>query len=309
MIVLARNFGQLGNRLCLSAHLIAAAREYGVTLLNPSFAEYAQYFTATADDLWCRYPALESIPAPGLSPGSAQSRAPRNHSPSDFRRKLAYHSVYLGTRVMTHLRMNRYPAHIIQLRGEQSCDLSGDLFRKLATSRRPLLLSGWGFRSRHLVDKHIEAIREHFQIIPEHRQSVDRLIRPLRQQADRLIGIHIRHGDYADWEGGKYFYSVADYVAIMRRIRTRLANQRIAFLVCGNATLNRDDFGDLDVHFGTGHLIEDLYAFADTDYLIGPPSTYTRWASLYGGVPLEHVEQLDQELKLSGLQTDLNRVA
>jgi hypothetical protein len=301
MIVLARNFGQLGNRLCLSAHLIAAAREYGVTFLNPSFAEYAQYFTATFDDLWCRYPALESTPAPGA--------ALRNRSPSRFRRKLAYHSVYLGTRVMTHLRMNRYPAHIIQLRGEQTCDLSGDLFRELATSRRPLLLSGWNFRSRHLVDKHIEAIREHFQIIPEHRQSVDRLIGPLRQKADRLIGIHIRHGDYAQWEGGKYFYPVADYVAIMRRIRERLPNQRIVFLVCGNAIMNRDDFGDLNVHFGTGHLIEDLYAFADTDYLIGPPSTYTRWASLYGGVPLEHVEHLDQELKLSGLQADLSHVA
>ncbi|MGB7324862.1 MAG: hypothetical protein WBD31_08310, partial [Rubripirellula sp.] len=41
MIVIARNFGQLGNRLLLSANLIAAAREHGVQLLNPSFAGYA----------------------------------------------------------------------------------------------------------------------------------------------------------------------------------------------------------------------------------------------------------------------------
>ena len=53
VIVIVRNFGQLGNRLLLSAHLIAAAREYGVTLVNPSFAEYAQYFPSTASD-WPR---------------------------------------------------------------------------------------------------------------------------------------------------------------------------------------------------------------------------------------------------------------
>ena len=125
MIVLTRNFGQLGNRLCLSAHLIAAAREYGVTLLNPSFAEYAQYFSATAEDLWCRYPRRESASELELSPGSTRL----SRGPSPLGRKLTYHSVYLGTRVMTHLRMNGFPAHIIQLIGEQSCDLAGASFR------------------------------------------------------------------------------------------------------------------------------------------------------------------------------------
>lgn len=56
MIVVGHRFGQLGNRLILSAHLMAAAREYGVGLSNLAFAEYAHLFQGTASDLWCRFP-------------------------------------------------------------------------------------------------------------------------------------------------------------------------------------------------------------------------------------------------------------
>jgi hypothetical protein len=36
---------------------------------------------------------------------------------------------------------------------------------------------------------------------------------------------------------------------------------------------------------GPGHFIEDLYALASCDYIIGPPSTFSQWASFYGNVP------------------------
>ena len=36
---------------------------------------------------------------------------------------------------------------------------------------------------------------------------------------------------------------------------------------------------------GPGTEIGDLYSLAACDYIIGPPSTYTQWASFYGQVP------------------------
>ena len=171
------------------------------------------------------------------------------------------------------------------------------------------MVSGWGFRSRPLVEKHLDAIRQHFEIIPTHRQQVDQLIGDLRDQADVLIGVHIRHGDYARWEGGKYYYPVAKYVDVMRQIRQRLSGRRHAFLVCGNTDLRRDDFGDLNVRFGTGHLIEDMYSFAETDFLVGPPSTYTKWASLYGDVPLEFIEGANHDPRLENLPAGSSRAA
>ncbi|WP_146598936.1 hypothetical protein [Novipirellula aureliae] len=60
MIVLTQKYGQLGNRLRLISHLIAAAEENQATLYCPAFSDYADLFPATAKDLWCRYPELPS---------------------------------------------------------------------------------------------------------------------------------------------------------------------------------------------------------------------------------------------------------
>ena len=57
-------------------------------------------------------------------------------------------------------------------------------------------------------------------------------------------------------------------------------------------------FGDLQVHFGPGHIVEDMYAMAEADLLIGPPSTYTGWASFYGKVPLVVMESADDSVEI-----------
>ena len=287
VIVITRNFGQLGNRLLLSAHLISAAREYGVTLVNPSFAEYARYFPTTADDLWCRYPSVSS------------SSDRSSNSPSSLRRNATYKAIYLTARLMWHLRMTRFPVNIIRLGKQDSFDLASTEFERLAKSRIPLLVSGWEIRSETLLEKHSDAVRDHFQILPKHRANVDELIRVIRQRADVLIGVHIRHGDYARFENGRYFYSIQQYVAAMRRIEDQLRGHSIAFLVCGNTQFDRRDFRGLDVHFGTGHLIEDMYSFAEADLLVGPPSTFTLWASFYGQTPLQFMETSEQAFDLS----------
>ena len=282
MIMMTRKYGQLGNRLMLSAHLIAAAREYGVTFWNPAFADYAGYFPSTCGDPWCRYPVVDRV---------ERSDRPL---PSTWHRGLIYTSTYLSARTLSHLRLTRFPAHVIRLRGEDPCDLASESFASLAKSSRPLLLSGWKFRSRPLLEKHADVVREFFRIFPENENRVGQVIDRARQQTDMLVGVHIRHGDYAKWLGGRYFYSIPEYRDAMQRIADHLGTKRVTFFVCGNAKLRAEDFGGLNVHFGTGHLIEDMYAFAQTDWLIGPPSTFTGWASFYGGVPLTYMHTSDQ---------------
>ena len=58
-------------------------------------------------------------------------------------------------------------------------------------------------------------------------------------------------------------------------------------------------FNQFEVYTETGHLIEDLYCLAKCDYLMGPNSTYTSWASIYGNVPLCHLQEREQVLQLS----------
>lgn len=288
MIFLIRNFGQLGNRLLLASHLMAAAREYGVPFVNPAFAEYAKYFPATANDLLCRYPALD--PSKQAEP------------PSDRLRKFTYTSIYLSGKAVWMLQRVGFPGPVIRLGKNEICDLESDDFRRRAQSFLGVYVSGWLFRCPQLLTKHSQAIREHFEIQPIHRQRVTGLMQQVRRDVDYVVGIHIRHGDYAKFENGKYFFSIPRYVAVMNQVRQQLGD-RVAFLVCGNTPLNRSDFGDLNVHFGTGHLIEDMYAFAETDLLLGPPSTYTGWASFYGDTPLQFIDYPEQSFDIPALMS------
>lgn len=284
MIVIARNFGQLGNRLILSANLMAAALEYGVPLLNPSFARYASHFSSTRGDLWCRFPAA--------------SQAKTTVSP--YAREAVYRGVYLTGRTMSHLRLSGCPFHIVRISGDQRCDLTSDRFAGMARSRRPLLVSGWKFDAGPLLAKHSHAIRAHYSVLPEHQANIDALIKPMPSRSDIVVGVHVRQGDYAKFENGRYFYSIGQYAAAMRRIRDRLGQRQVAFLVCGNVAMKKQDFAGLDVTFGTGHLVEDLYALARTDALIGPPSTFTGWASFYGKVPLYSMQSADETFDTFG---------
>ena len=43
----------------------------------------------------------------------------------------------------------------------------------------------------------------------------------------------------------------------------------------------------------------DLYALSRCDYIIGPPSTFSQWASYYGHVPLRFLRWKGDEISMS----------
>lgn len=65
---------------------------------------------------------------------------------------------------------------------------------------------------------------------------------------------------------------------------------KVSFLVCSNEQLGKHEFPGLSLGFGPGFPVEDLYALANCDYVFGPPSTYSQWASFYGDTPLLHLD-------------------
>lgn len=293
MIVISGDFGQLGNRLTVFANLIAGACEHGLRIANPAFHGYAGYFEATQRDLWCRYPPRPSAwpPAPGLRR--------RLHRGTDVLRRYAR---------KFRNRTGRWPPllRVIDIGWRERCDVDGPEF--LALARRPglLIARGWLFRALGSFERHAETVRNFFTPVARHRRPVAALLGRLRRSADVVVGVHVRHGDYRQFLGGRYFLETAQYAALMRRMRALLAGRRVAFLVCSNAGQSAETLAGLDVTPGTGHELEDLYALASCDYLIGPPSTYTMWASFWGRVPLRFILDPDAPLRLEDFQVFRN---
>ena len=45
-------------------------------------------------------------------------------------------------------------------------------------------------------------------------------------------------------------------------------------------------------------MIEDVYALSQCDYILGPPSTFSMWASFIGDVPLRIVKYANENITL-----------
>ncbi|REJ67401.1 MAG: hypothetical protein DWQ31_11505 [Planctomycetota bacterium] len=263
-LIVARPLGRLCNQLFLFAHLIGFARESHTRIVNLAFARYAHYFVGTQGDPLVRYPRVRSRLACGGT------------------RRLAG----WGGRHLYSL-AKRLPGRFSLLRGsEQIVPLHGEAVAAALGERKPVVLQGETFRYDERVQQHTAAIREHLQLVPRHRDRVKETLERARRDCDVLIGAHIRQGDFRRWHGGRFHRSVAQFTATMEHTVSQFPNSRVAFLICSDEAVDASPFGDLQVHRSTGQIVEDLYALAGCDYLLGTPmSTYSMWASFYGNTP------------------------
>ena len=276
MVIIGNKSAQLGNRLVVFAHFLANAMEYRYRLWNPAFREYAAYFQSTCQDLMPGHPPRRTCL--GLL----------NPAPDALFNLVTRLSWFCTSR-----RVANSLVHVLNIQGAgdavgRNYDLGSDEFRLLRERTRFLIVQGWLFRDPVNLARHADRIRKFFAPIPLHAQNVDALIGRARADCDVLVGLHIRQGDYKTWLGGRHYHDTATYVRLARSLVALWPGKRVKFLVCSNGP---QDAALFPFAMGSGHLVEDMYSFAQCDFLLGPPSTYTAWASFYGSVPLYVIER------------------
>lgn len=278
MLVISAKSGQLGNRLLLFANFIAFAIENTLTVLNPAFEEYAEFFQGTAQNILCCYP-----PLPVLLPGNRKLR------------KFYYNlNSYLSEN-------GRF--HAVEIKRDKPFNWRDSNIAEQVKSKSIHFFKGWLFRDGWFVAetanlrKHGDAIRTYFQPLQKYQKNIAKLISNIRNKTDILIGIHIRQGDYQQHQNGRYFYQAEQYVKVMESAQMLFSDKKITFLICSNEKHEIHHFQHLSYVFGNNHIIEDMYALAECDYIIGPPSSYTMWASFYGERPLYMIRDVNKALE------------
>jgi len=128
-------------------------------------------------------------------------------------------------------------------------------------------------------------------------EKAESIINEIRKNADLVVGIHIRHGDYKTFYGGRYYYTLEEFHQFMLRIKELYHEKRVAFFISSNESFSVDIFDNcLCYRFGkepSGDML-DLYTLSLCDRILGPWSTYSRWASFIGEVPLCYIQSKDQ---------------
>jgi hypothetical protein len=290
LFVLALRTGRLANRLVLFANFIAFAEEHGHRLSNVTFHSYAHLFETTRRDIYCRYPVAKRRSLFDLLPGAA----------SVIRKtRIFYHATraacvtnerfhFFGRRVTT----------LLEIEGREVTLLDDPAIHETIAAAKTVFTYGWRFRAPDAVQKHAETIRAFFRPIEvvekNSRETTDRL----RQQANIVVGVHVRRGDYRGWKEGRFFFEVSRYAAWMREMAAQFPGGKVSFFVSSDEPRSRDEFGDLPVEIGLGPPVNDLWTLAQCDFIFGPPSTFSQWASFYGKVPLLHLCGNDDRIEV-----------
>ena len=129
-------------------------------------------------------------------------------------------------------------------------------------------------------------------------EKAQAMLSNIRQEADFVVGVHIRHGDYKTFFDGRYYYTLEEFHQFMLRIQALYKGQRVAFFISSNEAFDVSIFeGCRCYRFGkepSGDIL-DLYTLSLCNRILGPWSTYSRWASFIGDVPLCFIERKDQQ--------------
>lgn len=187
--------------------------------------------------------------------------------------------------------------------GNEVFNLQGDTYLRDAR-RKIVFMHGWEFRDQANLIKHRSTIKSLFVPDLQVLESVAECRLKAMNRAAVLVGVHVRRGDYARWQNGIYFYNDSVYRARMMDVERALKAQgkTAAFVICSNEVIDLGVFSPLQVTPGPGHAVADLYMLASCDLIMGPPSTYSLWASYHGGGKLLFIKDPHTEVCLADFE-------
>jgi hypothetical protein len=183
---------------------------------------------------------------------------------------------------------------------ENEYDISESSFLSLS-NKKIIIANGWLFLDYKALSRQADIIKKILKPNRNFITNIEYLKESEFKKYDQVVGVHLRKGDYSTFKDGQWLYSNADYAGFIKRLLAMklFKDKKLGFFLCSDEKIIEKDFTDLNVINSTGHFVEDLYLLSWCDFIIGPKSTYSGWASFYGNKPLLHI--VDKDMKFSEL--------
>lgn len=266
MIVLYNGYGNHSNRLFQNIHFEAFCIEEKIQFVNPSFADMQEYYVEPVEapkDIWASM--LKMRPA----------------------------------RVLSKMGFFR---NVVQF--NKSDDNNATVLRRYlqANGHRNVFVEGWGFKIQDLVYKYQDLFIKKYALKNKYYENNELYQTIMRLKSEKkaiLVGVHIRRGDYKSYKNGKYYFLDMTYEKYMSNLKNEIAN------VCGKAcTFIIFSTEPTSFNSGENMLVSNNAWYMDhllmskCDFLIGPPSTFTQWASYIGKTKYFHMTDDSGRIKI-----------
>ncbi len=165
-----------------------------------------------------------------------------------------------------------------------------------------VFLSGWYFR--HPLSQHRDYFQKRFCLQKKYyaNNKLCLLVQQLKSENYIICGLHARRGDYQIWEDGKYYFDWKVYEEKKQQIKALFApDTKLKFMVFSNEKAPEFINGH-DTIISEETWFMDHHLMGMCDYLLGPPSTFTMWASFIGGAKLSFLKSAEQKIKISDFE-------
>jgi Glycosyl transferase family 11 len=163
-------------------------------------------------------------------------------------------------------------------------------YHSLVMKSNILFCKGWHFRSYDTTLKYRSLYQKLFN--PSiNKKALDKLWLNNENDGSKIIGVHIRRGDYLSFLDGIYFYEDLVYIDKMKQLAA-LLNYKCRFIIFSNdhhLNISKFNCEFEKILVSNNSAVEDHYLMSKCDYIIGPPSTFSMWASYIGETLLYHI--------------------
>ena len=259
IIILTESYGNHSNRLFQAIHFEAYCIEHGHKFYNATFLDMGHLY-------------------PNIKTGWLSA------------------AISVLARLLNRRVLNRI-ARVVGAR--QDPHIVSDIER--ATKFPIVFVGGWNFRVHDLTEKFQNYFIEKYSIDKNLLLDIQLVAQIARWKLDNniVIGLHIRRGDYKTWQNGRYFYPDAVYERYVNLLSDLItaAGGRAKIVVFSNEATSIEE--RLDCELSKNEWYIDHFLMSQCDFLIGPPSTFTLWASYIGKTRYYHIENPSSAISLS----------
>lgn len=163
------------------------------------------------------------------------------------------------------------------------------------------VVDGWG--KRNLISpSDILILKEFFVIKKNVLEDVDTFYFNIKKEYDLIVGVHIRKGDYRTYKAGMLYHTDDEYAQKIIEINTLFPIEKVFYIICSNEDVDLSTLSACNISFSRlpfSDKMHDLYALIKSDYIFAAPSTFSRYASFMGKVPLALFEAKDKKITLN----------
>ena len=259
MVILYKRYGDKSNRLIQNIHFEAYCKHHDIEYHNIEFYDMENYY-----GIKDKY-SLKKLPNVILPPINTRYAIIENIS--KFCKKININNflIYDYMDIKDRENLELYDSQI------------------LANKDKIIFVSGWEFRVKNLVNQYKDYFIKKYTPINLNSEEYNN-IKNQFQNYDLKVGIHMRRGDYRNWENGKYYYEDEVYNDKIEQFYNLFPNKKILFIIFSNEEITLKPQHDYII--SKCQWYEDHNLLSLCDYIIGSPSTFTLWASFIGNVPL-----------------------